>query len=500
MQLTKLGAASMAALGSWSVLTLLPAAPGSPAKSPPQLIPNGNARDNGCRTGGTGGINATEPSWVNVVARDHRKKVVEGRIVSSHVTHEDFPFNHDSHDMCFFIAPDPQYQGMQSDANGIQNGERVLEGEWETKHFPPQFWPSPGDRAWVIGRHVFDCGHPPYRTEIHPPVGTAFTRTEPMIFPNESEPVMASKTFVYFGNQGGYFVDKVGGVDYVFNVPYPPSPGRGATPRFRILQRPGGGMPDPILTPKVVNGRQMLEVKVPLSTVSDPTVRWNLYEWIPRARRQMASYPARDPRRLVWPKIDRPTNVFRYGAVVAAAWDQGSDARVPLGRPGVRFLRVNLQDIKVHDKREGALSGKGEWNMQIRVNGEWIQLPERSVNNGDTIPIKQIVDVFVPDNGSVQIQVNGWEDDNDGHFRVGPPPSLSSIGATNENEKLPPLHLEYKAAANFGVGAKSVRANPGHYTINFSIEELKRWEPKAGIVPPIIRDRPPIRTTTGGGG
>ena len=59
--------------------------------------------------------------------------MIEGRVLASHVTHEDFPFNHDSHDMCFFVAPDPEYQHMQSDANGTQYGERALEVEWETK-------------------------------------------------------------------------------------------------------------------------------------------------------------------------------------------------------------------------------------------------------------------------------------------------------------------------------------------------------------------------------
>ena len=52
----------------------------------------------------------------------------------------------------------------------------VLEIEWESKFFPPEFWPSPGDSAWVLGRWVFDCGHPPFYTEIHPIVGVAVHR------------------------------------------------------------------------------------------------------------------------------------------------------------------------------------------------------------------------------------------------------------------------------------------------------------------------------------
>jgi hypothetical protein len=495
MQFRKLGLAAGFAAGSFGSFVLLASAFGGDSSSAGQLIPNGNAKANGCRTGGPGGINATEPSWVPVNLRDHRKKVAEGIVMASHVTHEDFPFNHDSHDMCFFIAPDPPYQNMMSDANGMHGGQRTLEVEWETKYFPAGYWPAPGDRAWVIGRHIFDCGHPPYRTEIHPPVGVAFTRTAPMIFPGESDPVIANKTHIFFGNQGGYFVDKVGGTDYVFNVPMPPGGGRGATPKVRVLQRPGGRMPEPVLTPKIVNGQQMVEVKIPLSGVADPTVRWNLYEWIPRVRRQMSG--------LTWPPIDRPRNAFTYSAVVATAWNPGPAAARLGGRPGVRYLRVTFQSVKVHNDREGAVSGKGEWNMQFRANGEWIQFPERNVKSGDTIQVNQIVDLFVADNGNVQIQVNGWEDDNDSYFRVGPPPSVSSVGATNENEKLPPLFVNFGLAQNFGVGSHSIRSSPGDYTVNFTIQELRKWPPVAGTIgtirPPAGAVRPPIRSTGGEG-
>lgn len=458
-----------------------------------ELIPNGNGKVNGCRTGGTGGINATEPSWVNAINRDHRKKVLEGRVVTTHVTHTDFPFNHDSHDMCFFVVPDPAFQHMQSDANEMHNGERAMEVEWETKQFNDGFWPAPGDRAWVIGRHVFDCGHPPYRTEIHPPVGVAFTRTAPMIFPGETNPVIANKTFIHFKNQGGYFVNKVGGTDYVFNVPVPGRRLPGMTPRARVIQRPTGGMPEPILTPKIVDGKQMIEVTIPLSGVADPTTQWNLYEWIPRARRIMAT--RRPP---TWPAIDRPTNEFEYKAVIATSWTGGS---VSLGRPGVRFLRVNIEKIKIHDKHEGALSGKGEINMQVRVNGEWIQVPEKSVGNGDTITVNQFADLFVADSGNVQMQVNGWEDDNDSYFRVGPPPSLGSVGATNENEKLAPMFLNFGQSARFGVGRHSIKSNPGDYTITFNIQELRTWPAEGGTLPPLSPSTiPPIRSTTGGAG
>lgn len=492
MVLRHLAIGSIVAAGSWLTHSLLLASFAEPSGF--QLIPNGNAKANGCRTGGTGGINASNPSWVNAVLRDHRAKVIEGSIAYSHVTHEDFPFNHDSHDMCFFIDPDPAFQNLQSDANGIRDGRRVLEGEWETKHFPPRFWPVQGDRAWVMGRHVFDCGHPPYRTEIHPPVATAFTRLDPFIFPGSTAPSLANKTYVYMANQGGYFVQKVGGRDYIFNIPLPARPaGPGVTPRTHIIHSKAG-MPAPILTPKMVGNQQMIEVRVPLSQVADPTTPWNLYEWIPR----VSKLPITDQRRY---RIDRPTNIFQYEAIIATGWSSGA-ART--SSPGFREISVTFNNYKVHNDHEGAVSGKAEWNVQLRANGQWIMLPERSLVKDDTITVNRTATFMVPENGAVSIQAGGWEDDNDSKFRVGPMPGITDIGALNENEKLGEILTRFTAAQNFGVGTHSMKSSSGDYTLNVTIRELRRF---AGTGIGGIRDsirggivRPPIRTTGGDGG
>jgi len=170
-------------------------------------------------------------------------------------------------------------------------------------------------------------------------------------------------------------------------------------------------------------------------------------------------------------------------------------------------MRVTFNNVKVHDASEGAVSGNGEWNMQFRANREWIQFPERSVDDGDTIQINQIADMFITDGGKVEIQANGWEDDNDGSFRVGMPPNISNIGAKNENEKLGPILVSYGAAQNYGVGTKSVRSSDGRYTLTFTIQELRKFAPKGGVLGNIggrigggAVVRPPIRGSTGGGG
>jgi hypothetical protein len=449
----------------------------------PQLIPSQNAVDSGCRTGGTGGLNKTEPSWVSVIRNDHRKKVLEGRVLESHVTPEDFPFNHDSHDMCFFIAPDAAFQdNMMSTGNKIIGGRRTVEVEWETKHFPPSAWPIPGDQAWVIGRHVFDCGHPEppgYRTEIHPPVGTALTRLEPHIFSGETHPSYTNKTHIYFTNQGGYFVDTVGGRDYVFNVPLPPRPalGRTASPRFAVVKPPRPGLPHPRIVPKTVGSETMLEVTIPLAGVADPTKRWDLYDWIPRGRKGAA--------------FDRPSNVFSYEAVIVGGWSQGVAA---LGTTGAyREMRVTFNTATVHESHD---IRTGEWNMNMRANGYWIKVPEASVRDGSTIRINRTVNFLVPENGEITIYADGWEDDNDSHFRVGMPPGITSILALDENKALGKVSQRFDAKQNFGIGTRNVKSSTGDYTLNYTITEVKRHAPSG------IRDAgrldPPVRTTGGG--
>src|SRR6266700_7638784 len=162
---------------------------------------------------------------------------------TSEVSEEDVPWNHSTHDFTFKVVPDPLYQHLLSSwtrykgvafplinpsdpteiAACTQAGGKVvgdncivipaeqctenpdtpfadtchhtdMEVEWEnaslmdengdfqrTLGAVPEFvWPGVGDRVWVSGRWIFDCGHPSvpaaasndfvqFRTEIHPP-------------------------------------------------------------------------------------------------------------------------------------------------------------------------------------------------------------------------------------------------------------------------------------------------------------------------------------------
>ncbi len=110
-------------------------------------------------------------------------RLVEGWADTSGVAGNDLWLNHDSKDVNFDVAPDPHdlfLAALQSNGGG-------MEVEWERDSIPERFRPYPGDRVSVWGYYIHDCGHPPYNTEIHPPVGVAVHRARPIRLPSDAQ-------------------------------------------------------------------------------------------------------------------------------------------------------------------------------------------------------------------------------------------------------------------------------------------------------------------------
>jgi len=123
--------------------------------------------------------------------------VIEGTVLESRMSLADLPLNHSSFDWNLMLEPDPAYRPMLAEhpRQVPRDPERpdlgqvdVMEIEWETNHLPLEFRPVRGDRAWIMGRWIFDCGHKPFKTEIHPPKALAFGRLEPVSFGNDALP------------------------------------------------------------------------------------------------------------------------------------------------------------------------------------------------------------------------------------------------------------------------------------------------------------------------
>jgi len=215
-----------------------PAAPRALAQYTPAYPNAFDAGCNGNHIDRTSGFNAEariDPEWAQVTSTP---TILEGTVSTpaqkfptgeaadnqapSEVAETDIPWTHYTHDMTFVVQPDPEYQSLLSswmqveiDANGNivsqqtaghhtnmevewDNGSTMYEVHASSPYFDyqrgaiPEFvWPSVGNRIWVEGQYIFDCGHPStpghsltiggftfdlhykeeveYSTEIHPP-------------------------------------------------------------------------------------------------------------------------------------------------------------------------------------------------------------------------------------------------------------------------------------------------------------------------------------------
>ena len=184
------------------------------------------------------------PQWAPVqgateLSYNDEPEVLEGVILRSGISNQDFPFNHShvglkfehplvgtmlsddyhiAHDWILHVAPDLKYQHLMADGNFLSGQHGDIEVEWEQMpdKLPVEAAPGVGDRVWITGRHVFDCGHPPPKTEIHPPTALVSFRPEPFVDESSADQTLTAAT------QAVLRVSMHGGPsDYAPDVPKP---------------------------------------------------------------------------------------------------------------------------------------------------------------------------------------------------------------------------------------------------------------------------------------
>ena len=162
-------------------------------------------------------ITAPDEGWA-YVDPDRKRRHATGIAYDVHVAESDTPANHFSHDLDFKVRLDP----YQEDLLSIQPDDG-LPVEWETgirpwekfgdgasPIFPKWAWPSHGDRVWVEGNWIYDCGHPQddtglYKTEIHPARALASMRERAAALPGTGlTPVPVTLTDLYISGKGGF--------------------------------------------------------------------------------------------------------------------------------------------------------------------------------------------------------------------------------------------------------------------------------------------------------
>jgi len=162
----------------------LPAVPKfANAASDPTAFPWSN-REIWCLYGG----GTVDPQWVSVNdwggADDY--VMAEGTVHRANIAHADTFNNHDSMDFNFAFRPDPHHFRVLSTEPEFSSDRYLMGVEWERAHYPEHVWPTVGDRVSVFGYWIFDCGHAPYYTEIHPAVGIAVHRPRAVRIPDSA--------------------------------------------------------------------------------------------------------------------------------------------------------------------------------------------------------------------------------------------------------------------------------------------------------------------------
>jgi hypothetical protein len=178
--------------------------------------------------------------WVNGSATTDKFRDASGVVTKSKVAHNDLPENHFSHDWNVEIRVDPGQEGLVSTGNDAGR----IEMEWETgvrpnetsgdgadPFIPRWVFPNLGDRVWVNGHWVFDCGHGEeiggssathYKSEIHPARAIASMRSQFQTLPHSgTTPVPVTAVDLYIHGRGGYMVQQLECGADILLFPYP---------------------------------------------------------------------------------------------------------------------------------------------------------------------------------------------------------------------------------------------------------------------------------------
>lgn len=420
--------------------------------------------------------------WVSVEPSD-LPVIAEGRVTEFELATNDVPINHNSHDIVWKIALDnPEYLHLAPDFQVSGEKEKELKMEWEIKNFnDPGIWPFEGDRAWILGRWIFDCGHiepeeedeeenaghgeDGFKTEIHPPQAVAFTRDEPFIFSGNSYPSDAVKTFIFINGKGGYYNTNVGGENgnYAFDVDVPPKPSVNSVLKTQILF-PDSGLLLPVLT-SVLDSDGQSSCHISTKTTTECS---KLHVSIP------------------YSTISSSEN-NSYAAIVVAGWDEGKLGQI------YREVQVTFDSIEVikcigctHKDGEipsssSSLPSSPSTNnecispdtrvMFAAVNGNYrilsgygVDSPLLSSCDGQKIDLNiKFPPVLIKDDSSLKIRTTGYEENSiDNYFGCGDSKELYDhagelrclgVGWSliNPNTKLCDLKVDLTAADNFGI-------------------------------------------------
>lgn len=386
------------------------------------------------------------PSWRPVVNHD-TVVVLEGQIMPikgqlgyefgvPHVSYEDLPLYHYTHDFSFNVFPDSIYRNLLSryiritkDSLGREKRDTVVRGwvhcEWESgigagnrgnKYSPicrkggsAGFataghergdiiwnWPTAGDWVHVEGLWIWDRGHPPARTEIHPIRFLATRRNLPdKIVSQKGDSVFATRIDLFANGDGGAFYNnqdtnnwvrpvRMSSKDYQVKVKHTlPRPSSNSSLKYKLIDQKGNTYYGNISVSLNEDSAHYVNVSLP----------WKSAELSDTALLAKTLY---------------------------LYWDEGGG--VPENYV-INTFRVDLNKIKIRRLSEVFFLTPAELRMFAEVGGQYVFLNEHVTNKkeilragfGKTIKrnwkINKSFTVYVPDDRRFRVYVGGWEAD-----------------------------------------------------------------------------------------
>ena len=380
------------------------------------------------------------PSWQPVIDNNY-VAIVEGKVVYNltdgtegpHISEEDLPFYHYSHDMDFDILPD------KTDDNRFTNlvpylvykkpggNDTVMHNtitcEWECGLAMNNWinplqadndagrsggfysagheagdviwnWPGAGDWVHVEGTYIWDRGHPPSEAEIHPARFTALKRALPdRIIIGDSSVKFATRIDIFASGDGGAlmnnrfnslpFVKRVNmsSKDYEFTVKSDiPRPSAKAHLRFSMTRHKGD----------TFSAYEMIEPNEDSGTVHI-TIPW---------------------------KTKSANDIEVYARSVFLYWDEGTGVAAELP---VDIYKVKLTNL--HFRYLDEFMTKAELRMFVNVGSDWIFVNDFFGKKGKVLSkglgktykhnwsLNNEFIVCVPRGKSFRVFMNGWEAD-----------------------------------------------------------------------------------------
>jgi len=384
------------------------------------------------------------PSWRPVLDHD-TVAILEGQIMPieghegykfgvPHVSFEDLPLYHYTHDFSFNLFPDKDYRHLLAryiklakDENGQERRDTVVRDwvhcEWEcglgagnkgnkyTKvcetggtagfatvgHQRKDIiwnWPTAGDWVHVEGLWIWDRGHPPAKTEMHPMRMMATRRNLPAKIRSEKgDSVFATRVDLFAHGNGSAFYNnrdtnswahpvKMSSKDYSFKVAHTlPRPSANSQLKYQLVTQKGNSYTG----------------AVSINPSSDSSAASILIPW----------------------KTDAVSDTLVVAQTLYLYWDEGNGVAQDYK---IHTYNVSFQSFKVRRLSEPLL-GRAELRVFMEVGGQYIFFNEFATDQknilingiGKTYRRKWKIDntfvVHVPEDRQFRVYVGGWEGD-----------------------------------------------------------------------------------------